>query len=53
MVTREPGSTVLGDEIRHLLLRTDSEAPVSRAELLLYEAGRAQHVEKVIRPSLA
>jgi dTMP kinase len=52
VVTREPGGTVLGDDIRHLLLRTESEAPVARAELLLYIAGRAQHVEKVIRPAL-
>ena len=53
IVTREPGGTPLGDEIRHLLLRTSGDAPVPRAELLLYEAARAQHVECVIRPALA
>jgi dTMP kinase len=53
VLTREPGGTELGDEIRQLLLRTKGETPVSRAELFLYQAGRAQHVEKVIRPSLA
>lgn len=51
-VTREPGGTPLAEEIRRLLLQTDGEAPVPRAELLLYQAGRAQHVEKVIRPAL-
>jgi dTMP kinase len=50
--TREPGGTPLGDEIRHMILRTDGPAPTSRAELLLYEASRAQHVEEVIRPKL-
>ena len=53
VITREPGGTPLGDEIRHLLLRTTGDAPVPRAELLLYEAARAQHVERVIRPALA
>ncbi len=51
-LTREPGGTKLGQEIRELLLRTKGEAPVPRAELLLYEADRAQHVETVIRPAL-
>jgi dTMP kinase len=52
-LTREPGGTKLGDEIRTLLLRTDGEAPTPRAEALLYQAGRAQHVECLIRPALA
>lgn len=50
--TREPGGTRLGDEIRELILRTDGEAPTPRTELLLYEASRAQHVDRCIRPSL-
>lgn len=53
ILTREPGGSPLGDEIRHLLLRTDGDAPVARTELLLYEAARAQHVEKTIKPALA
>src|SRR5690606_18259505 len=52
VLTREPGGSVLGDEIRELLLRTKGEAPVPRAELLLYQAARAQHVEVTIRPAL-
>lgn len=50
-ITREPGGTTLGDELRTMLLRTDGEAPVPRAELLLYQAIRAQHVDKVIIPA--
>lgn len=52
ITTREPGGTELAEEIRHLLIRTEKESPVPRTELLLYEASRAQHVEKVIRPAL-
>jgi dTMP kinase len=52
--TREPGGTPLGDQIRELILtHSFDQAPCARAELLLYEASRAQHVEKVIRPALA
>lgn len=51
--TREPGGTPLGEEIRPLILRKGGPVPVPRAELLLYEASRAQHVEETIRPQLA
>ncbi len=53
VLTREPGGTPLGEEIRKLLLRTDGEVPNPRTELLLYEAIRAQHVESLIRPALS
>lgn len=52
VVTREPGGTPLGEELRQLLLKTEGDTPVPRAELLLYEAIRAQHVECVIKPAL-
>jgi dTMP kinase len=52
-VTREPGGTQLGEQIRNLLLSTEGEAPTPRCELLLYEAIRVQHVEKLIRPATA
>lgn len=52
VLTREPGGTELGDEIRTLLLKVDGEDPTALAELLLYEAGRAQHVEIKIKPAL-
>lgn len=51
-ITREPGGTPLGDEIREMLLRVDGDAPTPRAELLLYEAVRAQHVDRTIHPAL-
>ena len=50
--TREPGGTLLAEKIRSLIVDHSEEAPVARTELLLYEAARSQHVEKVIRPSL-
>lgn len=52
ILTREPGGTPLAEDIRKILLRTDAEAPCARSELLLYEASRAQHVDRVIRPAL-
>lgn len=52
IITREPGGTELGDELREIILRKNGEAPCPRAELLLYEAGRAQHVDKKIKPAL-
>ena len=52
-VTREPGGTPLAEEIRQLIIKTDGEAPCSKTELLLYQAGRAQHVEARVKPTLA
>jgi dTMP kinase len=49
--TREPGGTLLGEQIRGLLL--DSDGMTSSAELLLVFAARAQHLGEVIRPALA
>jgi dTMP kinase len=50
VLTREPGGTPLGEEIRDLLLHGDDVAPW--AEAALYAASRAQHVEQLIRPAL-
>ncbi len=50
--TREPGGTPLGEELRQILLRIKDHPPVPRAELFLYQASRAQHVDKVIKPAL-
>jgi dTMP kinase len=53
VMTREPGGTPLGEEIRKILQHDHSEAPVPCAEVLLFLASRAQHVERLIRPALA
>jgi dTMP kinase len=50
VLTREPGGTELGEQLRNLVLHGGHVAPW--AEALLYAASRAQHVEEVIRPAL-
>ena len=52
VVTREPGGTPLSDEIRGLVLVPREETVSPEAELLLYEAARAQHVRGLILPAL-
>jgi dTMP kinase len=52
IVTREPGGTSLGCQIRQLLLDDPHSLVSDRTELLLYGADRAQHVESVIKPQL-
>jgi dTMP kinase len=51
VLTREPGGTPLGEEIRGLLLHADHEV-APRAEALLMAAARAEHVHDVIEPAL-
>lgn len=51
---REPGGTLLGEEIRHTLKHSDAnKGMVSETELLLFNASRAQLVQEIIRPALA
>ncbi|NJN86552.1 MAG: dTMP kinase [Leptolyngbyaceae cyanobacterium SL_7_1] len=52
VTTREPGGTELGKALRSLLLTPDQAPLHRRAELLLYAADRAQHVEQVLNPLL-
>ncbi|RLQ23119.1 dTMP kinase [Seongchinamella sediminis] len=52
VVTREPGGTALGEDIRELLLRPRSKPIADRAELLLIFAARAQHLAEVVIPAL-
>lgn len=49
--TREPGGSELGEKLRHLLLWAKGHIS-ARAELLMYQAARAQHVEATILPAL-
>ena len=54
VVTREPGDTELGLGLRQLLLSLKNQKPIyPTAELLLYAADRAQHVQEVLQPQLA
>ena len=52
VVTREPGGTELGEQIRTLLLTPTSTGMAVDTELLLMFAARAEHVEQVIKPAL-
>ena len=52
-VLREPGGTVVGEAVRRILLDPDHAELCVSAEILLYEASRAQLVEQVMRPALA
>lgn len=51
VLSREPGATAIGKQIRQLLLHSDEKID-PRAEALLFAADRAHHVATVIRPAL-
>lgn len=51
-VLREPGGTAVGEAVRSILLDPDHHGLDAMAELLLYEAARAQIVAEVIEPAL-
>lgn len=51
LLTREPGGTPLGVELRQAVMHGDHVAP--RAEALLYAADRAHHIATVVRPALS
>jgi dTMP kinase len=53
VLTREPGGTDIGEKIRAILLDPASVELVPTAELLLYMADRAQHINSLIKPRLA
>lgn len=52
-VTREPGGTRSGEQIRRILLASRNQNLTPLAELALMYAARQQHLEEVIRPALA
>lgn len=53
ILTREPGGTPIGAKLREILLAPTTKHLDPLAELLLYEADRAQHVAETIRPAIA
>ncbi len=53
VLTREPGGTAIGEQIRDIVHSMRNQEMSSRAEFLLYNAARAQVVAQVIRPALA
>lgn len=52
VLTREPGGTKIGEEIRKTLLDRSNVTMDAMTEMLLYAASRAQHVKEHIMPSL-
>ncbi|MCX6047476.1 MAG: dTMP kinase [Chloroflexi bacterium] len=53
LVTREPGGTRIGNAIRAIVLDANHTEMSPRAEVLLFNAARAQIVDEVIRPALS
>jgi dTMP kinase len=53
VATREPGGTRVGEQVRGILLASQTEKLAPLAELALMYAARAQHLEEVVRPALA
>ncbi len=53
LVTREPGGTALAEKIRSLVREEMDDPPVTRSEVLLFLAARAQNCAKVVEPALA
>jgi len=52
LLTREPGGTAIGEQIRAILLGVENRAMVARTEVFLLLAARAQHIAEVIAPAL-
>ena len=52
LLTREPGGTVIGEEVRQLILNPEYKEMSSVTEMLLYAASRAQLMHEVIGPAL-
>lgn len=53
LLTREPGGTQIGEQVRQILFDLKNTAMTPRTETLLFMAARTQLVEEVIRPHLA
>ncbi len=53
LLTREPGGTPIGEKIREVILDPSTPEMCYMTELMLFGAGRAQHVQQKITPALA
>lgn len=53
LLTREPGGTPIGEKIREVILDPSTPEMCYMTELMLFGAGRAQHVQEKIVPALA
>jgi dTMP kinase len=53
ILSREPGGTAIGEQIREILLQQESLSMLPTTEMLLFAAARAQHVGELVRPALA
>jgi len=53
LLTREPGGTPIGEKIREVILDPTTPEMCYMTELMLFGAGRAQHVQEKITPALA
>ena len=52
IITREPGGSVGGEEIRNLLLQGNVDRWSAETEILLFTAARRDHLERIILPAL-
>lgn len=52
IVTREPGGTKIGEDIRNIIISNDNQAMTPETEALLFAAARGQHVQELIKPRL-
>jgi dTMP kinase len=53
LLTFEPGDTLVGKELRRIVLSPETGALADKTEALLYAADKAEHVETVVLPALA
>ncbi len=53
LCTREPGGTLIGDQVRSILTRLDNTVMAPEAELCLFLASRAQLVKEVVVPAFS
>ena len=53
LLTREPGGTPIGEKIRNVILDPNTPEMTFMTELMLFGAGRAQHIQEKILPALA